>query len=570
MTLSIPEFPSSILTPDAPGPPRDDIATYLRQNRSKQKAARRANPKRSADKYQAATLAQQEALRAREKLEERERLRREVGEKLASSVNPSHSLRNLDASPVPKVLKEGSEEVDSRERRVGEEGEMHPSGINNRNWLNENLRMDMSETSADAEAMEVEEGNGSLFCPMEDVSTHLSTPSAQRFRPNQQSQLGHPSQQGQSTNSGHPNQQGQITQPGQVAPMAPMQRTTRRSIDPGQTPRHFSVQRDDNRQRDDMSRQRYDHARNPDVMRDDTPLGRSPSAKFNQPNQSIQTGQTIQPNQQFQTNQSYQDNQPEQTIPTQTLDLTTTSARKRKREAISTHADMSTILKSLERLDQQQTLDLASRDSEIMRLKLQLSDLRSLTTTHETASSHMSRRGETMAQQTASLRTQVSELRRFKVDAEYKIHELEDSLEQKEAEIQAAEDWTADKATVEDKMCDKEAQLAQAQEQVSRFMDAFHREAALRQELVKKLESGERFNGKLAKDLKKKNEEVRRGSEDRERYIKLSGAVRGLFTYIQMETMSSDKFGDVGKALKRVRDLVFDDDERVDGGGDGK
>ncbi|KAE9988921.1 hypothetical protein EG328_005631 [Venturia inaequalis] len=510
-----------------PPPHDDDIATYLRQNRTKQKASRRANPRQSAHQYQAATLAQQEAQRARQKLEERERLRSVAREKLAASTGLVKSV-----------------EVDEREA----EGEMPAEDA-------ERLRGE----SVDAGAMEVDEGDASLFCPMGEAesvqATSLSVSASARSV--QQGQM--IQQQGQRGQQ--PNQNAY------VAPMAPMQPTTRRAVGPAHTPR----QRDDNNRHFDNRRD--DNVRNMDSMLEDTPLGRYPVAQSMQQSPSKQAYQATQSyHQANHFNQPMQNQSPSQApLPTQTFDLATADTRKRKRKTLSNHQDMSSIMRSLERLDQQNSLDIASRDSEIMRLKLQLSDLRSLTASTENEDARgRSQNGQTMAQQTASLRAEVTSLRQYKVSAEYKIQDLELALQDKESEMQAADDWSSEKELMEGKMHDKEAQLAQAQEQVSRFMDAFNREAALRHDLVKKLESGERFNVKLSKDLKKKSEEVRLGGEGRERYVRLSGAVRGLFTHIQMETMSTEEFGDVGKALKRVRDLVFGQDEQINGGGVGR
>lgn len=46
--------------------------------------------------------------------------------------------------------------------------------------------------------------------------------------------------------------------------------------------------------------------------------------------------------------------------------------------------------------------------------------------------------------------------------------------------------------------------------------------------------------------------------------------MRGLFGHVEMQAMSGEAFGDVGKALKRVRDLVMEGDGVVGGGGGGK
>lgn len=178
--------------------------------------------------------------------------------------------------------------------------------------------------------------------------------------------------------------------------------------------------------------------------------------------------------------------------------------------------------------------------------------------------------GQTMAQSSAALQLEVVGLKKVKMESEYRLRELEEELRKKEEELQAADSWHTDKEVMEEKYKNMTNHLTSAQEQVSRFMDAFNREAANRNDLVKKLESQERFNVKLSKDLKKKNEEVRMGGEGRERYVKLAGAVRGLFGHVEMQAMSGEAFGDVGKALKRVRDLVVEGDEAVKGGGGGK
>lgn len=411
----------------------------------------------------------------------------------------------------------------------------------------------MSEESADLGAMREspEENSSGLFCPM-GLRTQLVNRSVLSTQPIQ------PGQPGYNV---------------PVAPMAPIQPTTRRSIGPIQTPRHISVQCDDNIRLFDTRRE--DNVRGLDAMREDMPHMRSPNLRtnsFNQANQCIQNNQTNQPNlfnQTIQTSLSNQFNIPSLTpsrATSLTLETTMSDSRKRKRENISTHPSITDIMKNLERIDQQQNLDIASRDSEIMRLKLQLSDMRSI----DDVTAGEQRVGQTMAQSSAALQLEVVGLKKVKMESEYRLRELEEELRKKEEELQAADSWHTDKEVMEEKYKNMTNHLTSAQEQVSRFMDAFNREAANRNDLVKKLESQERFNVKLSKDLKKKNEEVRMGGEGRERYVKLAGAVRGLFGHVEMQAMSGEAFGDVGKALKRVRDLVMEGDGVVGGGGGGK
>lgn len=572
------------LTIVGPSRDEDDISSYLRANRSKQKALRRANPKKSADQYQAVTLAQQEAQRARERQEERARLQSEAREKLVNSVKEKgEEERYLGRE---KGAGEAEKEVEGVVRGEGEE-EMHHDSPN---WSNEDMNEDkMGEESVDAGAgameMEVEEGNdGSLFCPMGSSpiqGPNQFIPQGQTFQPYHQGQTFQAFQQGQSIQdrhqgqSGYPVQQGRSLQPGHIAPMAPMQSTSRRSVGPGETLRRYSVQRDDNARQFD-NRYQDGNAGNFDAMREDTPYGRSSTrqtSKSYQSNQPDQPNQALNPNQFNQSNQALASRAPSQTpFPTQTFDLTTSDSRKRKRETLSNHQDISSIIKSLERLHQQQTLDIASRDNEIMRQKLQLSDLHSLTTHNsENQSTYPNNPGgETMAQQIASLRTEVASLRQQDLSSSHKIQDLQHLLHSAETELEACSTWTTTKSHLEAKMYEKEGQLSQAQEQVSKFMEAFRREAALRGDVVKKLESGERFIVKLAKDLKRKDEELRLGREGREKLGRLQAAGRGLFSHIQMETMSGEKFGDVGQALKRVKDLVFEEGEEENGGGNGK
>jgi chromosome segregation ATPase len=166
-----------------------------------------------------------------------------------------------------------------------------------------------------------------------------------------------------------------------------------------------------------------------------------------------------------------------------------------------------------------------------------------------------------MAQTALSMRSEIASLKKAKLEAEYKIEELNDQLQEKEDEATSHEDWPLEKASLELKVENIQDQLSHAQQQVHRFMDAFNRETELRKAVKSKLETQEKFNVKLSKNLRRKSEELkeelRRGR--RERYKELAGAVRRLFEFKQMDAMSGEAFGDVGRALKRVKDLVADE-----------
>ncbi|QDS71515.1 hypothetical protein FKW77_004979 [Venturia effusa] len=537
-----------------PERPEDDIAAYLRNNRNKQKASRRANPKQSADRNQAVTLAHQDAQRARKQQEERARLQELARQKLAGT---DHNLPASAPAPAPfgSTTAFGSASAtisvnNKTEHKATAAFDMHNPPRSDGTSSSTKVE-DLSEEAAIASAMEMEspETDGSLFVPMAE-STQLHDQPDQPFHSDQSIHTAQPARLVQSNRSLQPNQNISI------APMMPTRPSSRRSIGPVQTPR----------QRDDDGRQfeirHDDDAQNSALMRGNTSHTHSPKLPNNL---SVQT---------FQVNEANQSNHPSHaSSPTPlppTFELTAFESRKRKRETLSTHQSMAEILRSLERLDQQQDLDIASRDSEIMRLKLQLSDMRSLTLSAENKEDRQGRKGETITQVMASLREEIAGLKKGKVENEYRIRDLEESILEKDAEILAAEDWHSDKETLEEKLRTMETQLSTSQFQLSRLLEAFARETTLRTTLHKNLESQERFNVKLSKDLKKKSEDVKMMGEEREKYVQLSGAVRGLFGHVQMETMSSESFGDCGRALKRVRDLVVDEQGKGNEGGSRK
>jgi hypothetical protein len=262
-----------------------------------------------------------------------------------------------------------------------------------------------------------------------------------------------------------------------------------------------------------------------------------------------------------------------QTPPTtqsRTLEAQISESRKRKRDPTQPHPDIPSIIKTLERVDQQHKLDLADRDSQILRLKLQLNDLKNADLTHE--SNEASGTGATMAQQSASLRAELASLKKEKIEADWKIKELCDQLQTRDDEATAVEDWSHEKISLTQKVSNMEDQLTSAQNQVHRFMEAFNREAALRTEIKTKLDAQEKFNAKLSKDLRKKSEELKGelNGGTKEKYARLAGAIRGLFEHTQMDVMSGVAFGDVGKALKRIKELVMNEEDQTNGNGNGK
>lgn len=178
----------------------------------------------------------------------------------------------------------------------------------------------------------------------------------------------------------------------------------------------------------------------------------------------------------------------------------------------------------------------------------------------------------TMAQQCASLRSEVSSLKKANSDSDWQIRELEEQLQAREDESVAHEEWENEKVEWEAQMRVMEDQLQAIQTQASQFMDAFSRETALRTEIKSKLDTQEKFTTKLSKDLKRKSEELKEelSSRSKEKYVCLAAAVRGLFGHKQMEAMSGEAFGDVGKALKKVKDLVEEGEERFDRGGNAR
>jgi chromosome segregation ATPase len=201
--------------------------------------------------------------------------------------------------------------------------------------------------------------------------------------------------------------------------------------------------------------------------------------------------------------------------------------------------------------------ELGQKDQEILQLKLQLNDFKNTDLEIEPTNSNY---GDTASQQLEALKMENQSLRRLGTERSWRIDELKSQLLQSQSEGTLT-DWLQEKSEFEDQIELLKDQTRAHQSQVQQYMSAWKREQQLREDVKAKLDAEQRHVVKLDKELKKAVEELKieRMEGTRERYLRLRSAVSGLMAFEQIKGMATETFGDVGRAMKRLKDLITEE-----------